>query len=59
MFLRGESLVLTTAVVQLLVLDPEKRLSLEEVQTHPWIIKHCVKGERAANREKLSTGSSK
>ena len=38
--------------VQLLVLDPEKRLPLEEVQNHPWIIKHCVKGERAANREK-------
>ncbi|KAK4457133.1 kinase-like domain-containing protein [Cladorrhinum samala] len=46
-------------IKKLLVLDPEKRLSLEEVQTHPWIIKHCVKGERAANREKLSTGSSK
>ncbi len=38
--------------IQLLVLDPEKRLPLEEVQAHPWIIKHCVKGERAANREK-------
>jgi aurora kinase len=37
---------------QLLVLDPEKRLPLEEVQSHPWIIKHCVKGERAASREK-------
>ncbi|KAK3995936.1 kinase-like domain-containing protein [Cladorrhinum sp. PSN332] len=46
-------------IKKLLVLDPEKRLSLEEVQTHPWIIKHCVKGERAANREKLSSGSSK
>jgi aurora kinase len=39
-------------VRQLLVLDPEKRLPLEEVQNHPWIIKHCVKGERASNREK-------
>ena len=38
--------------IQLLVLDPEKRLPLEEVQNHPWIIKHCVKGERASNREK-------
>ena len=38
--------------VQLLVLDPEKRLPLDEVQAHPWIIKHCVKGERASNREK-------
>jgi aurora kinase, other len=35
---------------QLLVLDPEKRLPLEAVQQHPWIVKHCVKGERAANR---------
>jgi aurora kinase len=35
-----------------LVLDPEKRLPLDEVQNHPWIIKHCVKGERASNREK-------
>ncbi|KAH6849705.1 kinase-like domain-containing protein [Chaetomium sp. MPI-CAGE-AT-0009] len=39
-------------IKKLLVLDPEKRLPLEEVQNHPWIIKHCVKGERAANREK-------
>ncbi|KAK4169523.1 kinase-like domain-containing protein [Cladorrhinum sp. PSN259] len=46
-------------IKKLLVLDPEKRLSLEDVQTHPWIIKHCVKGERASNREKLSSGSSK
>ncbi|KAL2014962.1 hypothetical protein VTK56DRAFT_6655 [Thermocarpiscus australiensis] len=39
-------------IKKLLVLDPEKRLPLEDVQNHPWIIKHCVKGERAANREK-------
>ncbi|SPQ22713.1 2a7c19b2-d50d-4bb3-adc6-988e80fe0834 [Thermothielavioides terrestris] len=39
-------------IKKLLVLDPEKRLPLEEVQSHPWIIKHCVKGERAASREK-------
>ncbi|EFY90795.1 serine/threonine protein kinase (Ark1), putative [Metarhizium acridum CQMa 102] len=37
---------------KLLVLDPEKRISLEQVQVHPWIVKHCVKGERATNREK-------
>ncbi|EOO04382.1 putative aur protein kinase protein [Phaeoacremonium minimum UCRPA7] len=37
-------------VKKLLVLDPEKRLPLEEVQQHPWIVKHCVKGERATNR---------
>ncbi|RYP72127.1 hypothetical protein DL769_004511 [Monosporascus sp. CRB-8-3] len=27
----------------LLVVNPEKRLTLEEVQEHPWIIKHCRK----------------
>ncbi|KAL2881360.1 spindle assembly checkpoint kinase [Colletotrichum sp. CLE4] len=41
-------------IKKLLVLDPEKRIPLEQVQTHPWIVKHCVKGERAANREKSS-----
>lgn len=40
---------------KLLVLDPEKRLPLEEVENHPWILKHCVKGERAANREKMAS----
>ncbi|EMR70597.1 Serine/threonine-protein kinase ark1 [Eutypa lata] len=39
-------------IKRLLVLDPEKRIPLDQVQTHPWILKHCVKGERAANREK-------
>ncbi|KEZ42451.1 Uncharacterized protein SAPIO_CDS5651 [Scedosporium apiospermum] len=39
-------------IKRLLVLDPEKRIPLEQVQTHPWIIKHCVKGERATNRER-------
>ncbi|KAI1417590.1 kinase-like protein [Hypoxylon sp. FL1857] len=39
-------------IKRLLVLDPDKRIPLEQVQTHPWILKHCVKGERAANREK-------
>ncbi|KAK4981288.1 spindle assembly checkpoint kinase [Elasticomyces elasticus] len=37
-------------IKRLLVLDPEKRIPLEEVQQHPWIIKHCVKGERAYQR---------
>ncbi|KAM0255560.1 hypothetical protein ACHAQJ_005631 [Trichoderma viride] len=41
-------------IKRLLVLDPEKRIPLDEVQSHPWIIKHCVKGERATNREKSS-----
>lgn len=40
----------TDTVLKLLVLDPEKRIPLNEVQQHPWIIKHCVKGERAAMR---------
>jgi aurora kinase len=42
---------------QLLVLDPEKRIPLDQVQKHPWIIKHCVKGERASQRDSKSTGS--
>ncbi|KAK4448600.1 Serine/threonine-protein kinase ark1 [Podospora aff. communis PSN243] len=38
---------------KLLVLDPEDRLPLEEVQTHPWIIKHCMKGgDRTAKAPK-------
>ncbi|KAI1074731.1 kinase-like protein [Whalleya microplaca] len=39
-------------IKRLLVLDPDKRIPLEQVQSHPWIVKHCLKGERAANREK-------
>lgn len=39
---------------QLLVLDPAKRIPLEDIPQHPWIVKHCVKGERAFNREKSS-----
>ncbi|KAF4454575.1 AUR protein kinase [Fusarium austroafricanum] len=42
----------TDLIKKLLVLDPEKRIPLEQIQQHPWIIKHCVKGERAFNREK-------
>ncbi|CAK7218611.1 spindle assembly checkpoint kinase [Sporothrix bragantina] len=43
-------------IKKLLVLDPAKRLPLDAVQQHPWIIKHCVKGERATNREKTKGG---
>ena len=43
---------------QLLVLDPEKRIVLEDVLRHPWIIKHCVKGERAFQRESASEKAS-
>jgi aurora kinase len=28
---------------KLLVVDPQRRLPLEQVQRHPWIIKHCQK----------------
>lgn len=34
-------------IKRLLVLDPEKRLSLEEVEVHPWILRHCAKGKKA------------
>ncbi|KAI1480368.1 hypothetical protein K445DRAFT_77761 [Daldinia sp. EC12] len=30
---------------KLLVVDPNKRLPLEQVQKHPWILKHCSKHE--------------
>lgn len=37
-------------IKRLLVLDPDKRIGLEEVEQHPWILKHCVKGERHYQR---------
>jgi len=40
---------------QLLVLDPDKRLPLDEVEVHPWILKHCVKGERATQSASASS----
>ncbi|KAK3196928.1 spindle assembly checkpoint kinase [Lecanicillium sp. MT-2017a] len=40
---------------RLLVLDPAKRIPLEQIESHPWIIKHCVKGERVHNREKYQS----
>ncbi|OJJ31770.1 hypothetical protein ASPWEDRAFT_43755 [Aspergillus wentii DTO 134E9] len=40
-------------IKRLLVLDPEKRISLDEIQRHPWILKHCAKDA------KRSSGSSK
>ncbi|KAF2198475.1 serine/threonine-protein kinase-like protein [Delitschia confertaspora ATCC 74209] len=50
-------------IKRLLVLDPEKRIPLEEVEKHPWILKHCAKGGeraymRASVEKKKSTGSS-
>ncbi|KAF6234643.1 hypothetical protein HO173_007269 [Letharia columbiana] len=41
-------------IERLLVLDPEKRIPLVEVQKHPWIVKHCIKGERATQRSSAS-----
>ncbi|KAI1748550.1 kinase-like protein [Xylaria castorea] len=38
-------------IKKLLVVDPMGRLPLEEVQQHPWIIKHCQKGKLAASIE--------
>jgi hypothetical protein len=26
------------------VLDPNERLTLSEIQNHPWILKHCATG---------------
>ncbi|KAJ5750872.1 Serine/threonine-protein kinase ark1 [Penicillium manginii] len=40
-------------IKRLLVLDPEKRIPLDEIQRHPWILKHCVK------EAKRSSASSK
>ncbi|EXJ88874.1 AUR protein kinase [Capronia epimyces CBS 606.96] len=45
---------------RLLVLDPEKRIPLDDVLRHPWIVKHCVTkgGERGSQRASGSKGSS-
>ncbi|CAG8182574.1 unnamed protein product [Penicillium olsonii] len=43
-------------IKRLLVLDPAKRIPLEEISRHPWIVKHCVKDDRSVKR---SSGSSK
>ncbi|KAF1811914.1 serine/threonine-protein kinase-like protein [Eremomyces bilateralis CBS 781.70] len=44
-------------IKRLLVLDPEKRIALEEIERHPWIMKHCVTGERAHQRSLGSNNS--
>ncbi|KAI9166479.1 Serine/threonine-protein kinase ark1 [Paramyrothecium foliicola] len=38
-------------IKRLLVVNPDKRLTLEEVQDYPWIVKHCRKGTSAAKVE--------
>ncbi|KAF2437832.1 serine/threonine-protein kinase-like protein [Karstenula rhodostoma CBS 690.94] len=37
-------------IKKLLVVDPEKRIALEDVERHPWIVKHCKGSERAYDR---------
>lgn len=44
-------------LVQLLVVDPEKRLPLDQVLKHPWIIKHCVNADRPSITAKRKTKS--
>ncbi|RMZ76556.1 hypothetical protein DV737_g4753, partial [Chaetothyriales sp. CBS 132003] len=46
-------------IKRLLVLDPDKRIPLEEVQKHPWIVKHCVVkgGDRGAQRASATKDS--
>ncbi|KAK1974572.1 kinase-like domain-containing protein [Colletotrichum cereale] len=44
-------------IQKLLVLEPKRRASLKEVQTHSWIIKHCVENHNTA-REILSNATS-
>ncbi|KAJ5788110.1 hypothetical protein N7457_003100 [Penicillium paradoxum] len=39
-------------IKKLLVLDPAKRIPLEEIQRHPWIVKHCVKDDRKRSSSK-------
>ncbi|OGE54661.1 hypothetical protein PENARI_c005G11223 [Penicillium arizonense] len=43
-------------IKKLLVLDPAKRIPLDEIQRHPWIVKHCAKEEQTVKR---SSGTSK
>ncbi|CZR61564.1 probable protein kinase Eg22 [Phialocephala subalpina] len=44
-------------IKSLLVVDPEKRLPLDQVQKHPWIIKHCVNADRPSIMSKRETKS--
>jgi len=37
-------------IKRLLVLDPEKRIPLDEVQQHPWIVKYCMKSDKPSKR---------
>ncbi len=44
---------------KLLVLDPEKRISLEDVQLHPWIVKHCPKIDGVEQRSSGGSAGSR
>lgn len=44
-------------IQKLLVVDPEKRLPLDQVQKHPWILKHCVNADRPSITSKRKTKS--
>ncbi|KAK0113322.1 spindle assembly checkpoint kinase [Cadophora gregata] len=44
-------------IKSLLVVEPEKRLPLDQVQKHPWIIKHCVNADRPNITSKRETKS--
>ncbi|CAE7174311.1 hypothetical protein CFE70_005138 [Pyrenophora teres f. teres 0-1] len=45
-------------IKRLLVLDPEKRIALEDVEVHPWIVKHCKGSTRAYERTSAGKGRS-
>ncbi|KAH9831297.1 Serine/threonine-protein kinase ark1 [Teratosphaeria destructans] len=43
-------------IKRLLVLEPERRLPLEEVERHAWIVKHCASSKGARGKERGSGG---
>ncbi|KAJ5143112.1 uncharacterized protein N7515_001899 [Penicillium bovifimosum] len=46
-------------IKRLLVLDPAKRIPLDEIQRHPWIVKHCTKDDRTTKRSSASSKDGK
>ncbi|KAJ5815273.1 serine/threonine-protein kinase Eg2 [Penicillium riverlandense] len=46
-------------IKRLLVLDPEKRIPLDDIQRHPWIVKHCVKDDKVLKRSSGQTKDGK
>lgn len=45
-----KELDLGLTLTKLLVVDANKRLRLEQVQQHPWILKYRVKGHRTGDQ---------